>query len=94
MTSGCEGGLTTHNMVEARVDRMLIDRANEVVVVADHTKLGRKTFAQIAPLEVAHTVVTDSSADPELIRQFERVGLRVMVARGDAEGIASGNGVD
>ena len=89
-----EGGLTTHNLVEARVDRMLIDRANEVVVVADHTKLGRKTFAQIAPLEVAHTLITDSSADPELIRQFERAGLRVIVARGDAERIASGNEVD
>jgi DeoR family transcriptional regulator, aga operon transcriptional repressor len=87
-----EGGLTTHNMVEARVDRMLIDRANEVVVVADHTKLGRKTFAQIAPLEVAHTLVTDASADPELIRQFERVGLRVMVAPGDADGSAGGRG--
>jgi len=40
------------------------------------------------------TLITDSSADPELIRQFERAGLRVIVARGDAERIASGNGVD
>ena len=81
-------------MVEARVDRMLIDRANEVVVVADHTELGRKTFAQIAQLEVAHTLITDSGADPELIRHFERVGLRVIVARGDAEDSASRNGAE
>ena len=76
-----EGGLTTHDPVEARVDRVLIDRANEVVVVADHSKLGRKTFACIAPLEVAHTLVTDRQADPEVVRELERAGLRVIVAQ-------------
>lgn len=78
-----EGGLTTHNPVEARVDRVLIDQANEVVVVADHSKLGRRTFARIAPLEVAHTLITDRNADPALVRDLERSGLRVVIARGE-----------
>ena len=79
-----EGGLTTHNPVEARVDRVLIDRANEVVVVADHSKLGRRTFAQIAPFGVAHTLITDGGADADVVKHFERAGLRVIVADSDA----------
>lgn len=77
-----EGGLTTHNPIEARIDRVLIDRASSVIVVADHTKLGRKTFAQIAALEAAHVLITDAGADPEMIREIERAGLRVITAEG------------
>ncbi len=50
-------------------------------MVADHTKLGRRTFAQIAPFGVAHTLITDRHADPDVVRQFERAGLRVIVAQ-------------
>jgi DeoR family transcriptional regulator of aga operon len=74
------GGLTTHNPLEARIDRVLIDRAQRIVVVCDHTKLGRATFAQIAPLEIVHEVVTDSGADPAQVRELERAGVRVVVA--------------
>lgn len=75
-----EGGLTTHNPIEARIDRVLIDRASRVVVVADHTKLGRKTFAQIAPLEAAHTLITDAGADLEMVQEIERAGVNVIIA--------------
>ncbi len=62
------------------VDGGLTDRANEVVVVADHTKLGRKTFARIAPLDVVHTLITDEKADTTVVRELERAGIRVVLA--------------
>ncbi len=74
-----EDGLTTHNPTEARTDRVLMDRSAQVVVVTDHTKLGRRTFAQMAPIEVADVLVTDAGAPKELIAEFERAGLRVIL---------------
>jgi DeoR family transcriptional regulator of aga operon len=74
------GGLTTHHPVEARTNRMLIDRAASVVVVADHTKLGRRTFAQIAPLDIVAILVTDSDFEAEAVAEFERRGIRVIRA--------------
>ncbi len=75
-----EGGLTTHNPIEARIDQFLIERSNQVIVVADHTKLGRKTFAQIAAVDVVHTLITDTGADPRMVSDLERVGMRVILA--------------
>jgi DeoR family transcriptional regulator of aga operon len=74
------GGLTTHHPVEARTNRMLIDCAASVVVVADHTKLGRRTFAQIAPIDLVATLITDSDVEAEVVAEFERHGIRVIMA--------------
>lgn len=71
------GGLTTHNPQEARVNRVLIERSKKVVVVADHTKLGRSTFSQIVPIDVADVLVTDAEAPPEAVAALEAAGMRV-----------------
>lgn len=71
-------GLTTHYPIEPRINRVLLERADRVVVVADHTKLGRKTFAQIAPIEVANTLVTDAGGGHMVEKELRRLGLVIM----------------
>jgi DeoR family transcriptional regulator, aga operon transcriptional repressor len=75
-----DGGLTTHNPVEAQTNRWLIERAARVVVVADARKLGRRTFAQIVQFDRAELVITDSGATREQRAALEQAGLAVMVA--------------
>jgi len=75
-----ENGLTTHSPLEARINRVLIERSNEVIVVADHTKLGRKTLAHIAPLDMAQRLVTDQDSDSDALAGIERAGVRVLLA--------------
>jgi DeoR family transcriptional regulator of aga operon len=74
------GGLTTFNALEARTNQVLIERSSRVIVVADHTKLGRATFAQIAPIDVVDTVVTDSGADPAELDALRAAGVSVVVS--------------
>jgi DeoR family transcriptional regulator of aga operon len=71
------GGLTTHHPLEAQVNRALIERSSRVVVVADHTKLGRATFARIAPLRAATDVITDGDVPPDVAEELEGAGIRV-----------------
>jgi DeoR/GlpR family transcriptional regulator of sugar metabolism len=66
--------------MEARVNRVLIDQAGRIVVVADHTKLGTRTLARVAPMAVVHTIVTDVDAPEELTDSFEAMGIRVIRA--------------
>ncbi|MFB9571621.1 DeoR/GlpR family DNA-binding transcription regulator [Streptomyces yanii] len=54
-----ERGLSTSNMLSASVDRALVQAAAEVVVLADHTKLGSDTMFQTVPTDLMTRLVTD-----------------------------------
>ena len=56
-------GLTTYHYEEADVSRQMIERANEVIAVADYSKIGREGFAFISPLESIDVLVTNTYAD-------------------------------
>lgn len=73
-------GLTTPNIAEAEVDRCLVDAAQKVVVVADHTKLGIVSLAKIIPLSRVDALITDEKADAEVLREIELACGRVIVA--------------
>jgi DeoR/GlpR family transcriptional regulator of sugar metabolism len=92
-----ERGLSTSNMLAASVDRALVQAAAEVVVLADHTKLGADTMFQTVPTDrIMHLVtdepdVEDERAHTELQALADR-GVQVAVAAAAAEGVAPGRG--
>ena len=75
-----DAGLTTPNIAEAETDRCLVDAAQKVVVVADHSKLGVVALARIVPLSRVDVFVTDEQAPAEMLREIELAGVRVIVA--------------
>jgi DeoR family transcriptional regulator, fructose operon transcriptional repressor len=75
-----EHGLTTPDLAEAAVKRALIAAARRVVVLADHTKVGRADFAQVAPMSAVDTVITDAGVDAELADELEAAGPTVVRA--------------
>ncbi len=75
-----EGGLTTHDEVEAQTNAALIARARRVYVVADSTKLGRVHLARITGLESVTEVITDADADPALVADLRDRGTKVTLA--------------
>ncbi|CAN5710262.1 hypothetical protein BH24ACT21_BH24ACT21_09060 [soil metagenome] len=75
-----DAGLTTPNVAEAETNRCLVEAAQKIVVVADHTKLGVIALAKIAPISGIDVFVTDDKANPELLREIALSGVQVMVA--------------
>jgi len=80
-----ERGLSTTNMLSASVDRALVHAAAEVVVLADHSKLGTDTMFQTVPTEAITHLVTDEGAavDDRTARQLEALadrGVQVSIA--------------
>lgn len=73
-------GLTTPDLAEAYVKRALVRSARRVVVLADHTKVGRADFVRVAPLEAVDTLVTDSEVDRELVEEIMTAGVEVLCA--------------
>jgi DeoR family transcriptional regulator, aga operon transcriptional repressor len=58
-------GLTTHREIEAHTNRVLVERAARVVVVADGTKIGLTTLARIADCDAVDVLITTDEADPD-----------------------------
>jgi DeoR/GlpR family transcriptional regulator of sugar metabolism len=73
-------GLTNDYLHEVITDRVIIELAPELIVVADHSKLGISCSAFVAPATRVNTLVTDSHADPAMVDAFREAGLRVLVA--------------
>ena len=74
-------GLTTPTQAESWVNRTMIKHTHgEVILVADSSKLGRVSNFQSAPIAAINTIVTDSAMDPANIAEFERLGIRVLLA--------------
>ena len=74
-----EHGLTTPDIAEATVKRSLMSAARRTVVLADHTKFGRESFARVAPLADVDTIITDVELDTELAEDIENAGPRMVV---------------
>ena len=69
--------LSTPSMEMAGIKSTLIASAERVILLADSTKLNRKSFVRFADLEQVHTLITDKYADPELIAQIIDRGVHV-----------------
>jgi DeoR/GlpR family transcriptional regulator of sugar metabolism len=84
-----ERGLSTSNMLSASVDRALVQAAAEVVVLADHTKLGTDTMFQTVPTELITRLVTD---DPPAHDDRAATELQALADQGVQISVAGGAG--
>lgn len=70
-------GITTYHAEESAIDRIMVERAQTPVIVADSSKLGRESFSRISTLSSGTILVTDRNADAALIRQVQEEGVDV-----------------
>ncbi|AUZ86375.1 transcriptional regulator [Arthrobacter agilis] len=72
-------GYSASNLGDATMMADMVRRADRTAILADSTKLGRRLFAQIVPLEGADYLVTDKAPDPALAAALEAAGVTVLV---------------
>ncbi|WP_423185090.1 DeoR/GlpR family DNA-binding transcription regulator [Arthrobacter sp. NyZ413] len=75
-----EDGLTTPDMAEAVVKRALVQAGKRVVVLADHTKIGRTGLGLVAPITSIDTLITDTGLNSALAEELETAGVHVVRA--------------
>jgi DeoR/GlpR family transcriptional regulator of sugar metabolism len=80
-------GLFNSNVLLVEAERRMMACADEVVVVADHTKIGRQALAFLSELSAVDTLIVDRGLTAEQRRLIEEAGPRLIVA-----GEAPGNG--
>jgi DeoR family transcriptional regulator, aga operon transcriptional repressor len=75
-----EDGLTNEYLPETLTDRAIMRAGREVIVVADHSKLGRAATVLLAPLAHIGSIVTDKDAPTEFIEALRERNVQVVLA--------------
>jgi DeoR/GlpR family transcriptional regulator of sugar metabolism len=73
-------GLSTPSPLVAAADRALGAAAQQIVVLADNTKVGLETMCQTVPLHQISILITDDGADPMQVAAIREAGVEVRVA--------------
>ncbi len=73
-------GITTYHAEESVIDRIMMERAQTPIIVADSTKLGRESFSRISALTAQTILITDQNANPDIASKIraEGVDLRIL----------------
>ncbi len=70
-------GLTTPNVLEARVNRLMAHAARKVVAVCDSSKFGKRSLAVIVPPDAIHEVITDKHVPRDTVQELREAGIEV-----------------
>jgi DeoR family transcriptional regulator, aga operon transcriptional repressor len=83
---GCNGieptsGVTNINLPEAEIKRRMLRAAHRRIVVADGSKVGGIKLAHLCSVDEIDLLITDSSADPAVVKVLREKDLEVLLAR-------------
>lgn len=71
-------GFTTYDSSEAYVNRVMLERAREVWIVADHSKFGQILPALICAAAQVRRIITDIGATQAMTAGIEALGVEVL----------------
>jgi DeoR/GlpR family transcriptional regulator of sugar metabolism len=74
-----KSGVTSPTMEKAIIKKRMIEAADYTVLVADHTKFGKKNFAKICALEELDLIITDNQIDEILLKNIIRKEISIHV---------------
>ncbi|HKW17597.1 MAG TPA: transcriptional repressor AgaR [Terriglobales bacterium] len=72
-------GLFTPNLLEAQVNRAMVEISRKTVAVCDSSKFGRRSLCNIMPAGSVHHVITDRGLAKHDLYAMEEAGISVTV---------------
>ncbi|MFC4799109.1 DeoR/GlpR family DNA-binding transcription regulator [Neobacillus sp. GCM10023253] len=73
-------GITDYDISGSSISRKMMDRSEEVIVLADHSKFGKTTFAYMCSITDASKIITDQSCPDEWKKIVAACGVELIVA--------------
>ena len=74
-------GITTTEIREAALNRIMMDASQKTIVLADSSKFGRRGFAKIADIDAIDIVITDAGISPKAAKRLEDLGIELIIAQ-------------
>jgi DeoR/GlpR family transcriptional regulator of sugar metabolism len=73
-------GLTTLDIMEAQLNRRMIEASAQVTVLADSSKFGHRSLSVICDFRCIHRLITDSNAPSADVEKLRGRGIEVVLA--------------
>jgi len=73
-----EVGLTTPNPLEAQLNRLMVQMANEVIAVTDSSKFGRRSFSFICELDEIDQIITDKDIPKQYTEGLKKRNISII----------------
>lgn len=70
-------GLTTSNMGEASINQQMIDASQEVILLTDSSKFGKRGFCKICDINKVNHIITDTNAPSNIIDLIKERDIKV-----------------
>ena len=74
-----EFGVTTTNMMEANLNRMMMNTSQQTVLLVDSTKFGKKGFSKICDIGDIDRIITDDGIPQMYLESLQDRGIEVTV---------------
>jgi len=72
-------GITAPTLEEAQTRKKIVKASNKIVILSDHSKFGKQSFAAVDPLQSIDILITDRGIPEETKVALERLGIEVRV---------------
>ncbi|MNH92091.1 Glucitol operon repressor [compost metagenome] len=73
-------GITTPNLVEASTKRKMIRIAGEVILLTDHSKIGKVAYAKFADISDIHHCIIDQGVRTDFVNELKKLEVDVTLA--------------
>ena len=70
-------GLSTPNLLEAKVNRVMVDISRRSIAVCDSSKFGRRSLSLIGPPAAVHEVITDRDLANTDLKALKKANIEV-----------------
>ena len=72
-------GVSTPNLLEAQLNRLMVQISARVIAVCDSSKFGRSSLSSIVPLSNIHGVITDNEVPRLHLRALKKAGIETIL---------------
>jgi DeoR/GlpR family transcriptional regulator of sugar metabolism len=76
-------GITELDDEAAEIQRLMVERSDRLILVADGSKLGSVTMAAVGPADEIDMLVTDASAPEHELQALRELGVEIVVVSHD-----------
>jgi DeoR family transcriptional regulator of aga operon len=74
-----EFGITTSSSMEAQLNKKMMEVVQKVIVLADHTKFGKRGFSKICGVDEIDEIITDKNIPSSMVEKCINSGIKITV---------------